>query len=129
MIPIRSARPTWPSSPRGGSASKLPPGFFIGPPDLAVEVLSPDDRAGEVLAKVPELARRRLGWVADPRIHTVTVYRSRSDIVVLGESETLGGGDRVPISACRWARFFKDSAQGAAILCCCTLSLLHLFHQ
>lgn len=77
---------------------KLAPGFFAGPPDLAVEVLSPDDRAGEVLAKVQQWldAGCLAVWVADPRTRTVTVYRSRSEIVVLGQSETLRGGDLVP---------------------------------
>ena len=58
---------------------ELPPGFFPGPPDLAVEVLSPDDRAGEVLAKVQDWldAGCRAVWVVDPRTRTVTVYRSR----------------------------------------------------
>jgi Uma2 family endonuclease len=76
----------------------LAPGFFPGPPDLAVEVLSPEDRAGEVLAKVQDWldAGCRAVWVADPRTRTVTVYRSRSDIVVLGESETLSDGDLLP---------------------------------
>ena len=77
---------------------KLAPGFFPGPPDLAVEVLSPDDRAGEVLAKVQDWlgAGCRAVWVADPRTRTVTVYRSRSEIVVLGDSETLSGGELLP---------------------------------
>ena len=77
---------------------KLLPGFFPGPPDLAVEVLSPDDRAGEVLAKVQDwlAADCRAVWVVDPRTRTVSVYRSPSEIIVLGESETLSGGDLVP---------------------------------
>jgi len=33
---------------------ELPAGFWIGPPDLAVEVLSPDDRPGEIRAKADE---------------------------------------------------------------------------
>ena len=47
---------------------KLPRGFFPGPPDLAVEVLSPSDRAGEVQAKVQDwLAAGCLAvWVVDP---------------------------------------------------------------
>ena len=40
----------------------LPEGFFPGAPDLAVEVLSPNDRASEVLAKVRDwLAAGRRG--------------------------------------------------------------------
>ena len=73
-------------------------GFFPGAPDLAVEVLSPDDRAGEVLAKVQDWldAGCLAVWVVDPRTRTVTVYRSRSEIVVLGKSESLSGGDLLP---------------------------------
>ena len=66
-------------------------GFFQGAPDLAVEVLSPEDRAGEVLAKTKdwlEAGASRV-WVADPRTRTVTVYRSLSEITILSESDTL----------------------------------------
>ncbi len=78
--------------------AELGPGFFQGPPDLAVEVLAPDDRAGEVLAKVQEWLDSgcRPVWVIDPRTRTVSVYRSRSEIAVLGQSDTLGGGDLLP---------------------------------
>ena len=78
--------------------TELGRGFFPGPPDLAVEVLSPDDRAGEVLAKVQDWldAGCLAVWVADPRTRTITVYRSRSEIVVLRDSETLSGGDLLP---------------------------------
>ena len=43
-------------------------GFFPGPPDLAVEVVSPTDRGGEVLAKVRNwlAAGCQVVWVADP---------------------------------------------------------------
>ena len=73
-------------------------GYFQGAPDLAVEVLSPDDRAGEVLAKVQDWldAGCRAVWVVDPKTRTVTVYHSRTDIVVLRESDELSGGEVVP---------------------------------
>lgn len=66
-------------------------GYFQGAPDLAVEVLSPDDRAGEVLAKVRDwlAAGCRRVWVVDPRTRTVSVHRSRSEVAVLSESDTL----------------------------------------
>jgi Uma2 family endonuclease len=72
--------------------------FFQGPPDLAVEVVSPSDRAGEVLAKVVDWleAGCRAVWVADPETRTVTVYRSRTQIVVLTLSDELRGEDVVP---------------------------------
>ena len=38
----------------------------------------------------------RTVWVVDPELHTVTVYRSRSNIVVLRATEQLSGDDIVP---------------------------------
>jgi len=83
-------------------------GFFPGAPDLAVEVLSPEDRAGEVQSKVQDwLASGCRGvWVVDPHSRTVTIYRSRSDIVVLVESDTLSGGDLVPAFSLTVAEIF-----------------------
>jgi len=75
-----------------------PVGFFRGAPDLAVEVLSPNDPAGDVLAKVQDWldAGCRAVWVVDPKTRSVTVYHSRRQITVLSESETLDGGDVLP---------------------------------
>lgn len=82
----------------GRVGATLPKGFFPGPPDLAVEVLSPEDRASEVLAKVGDWleAGCRLVWVVDPRTRTVTVYRGLSEVRVLRNGETLSGEDVVP---------------------------------
>jgi Uma2 family endonuclease len=73
-------------------------GFFQGPPDLAVEVISPNDRTSQVAAKIQDWldAGCRTVWVVDPELHTVTVYRSRSNIVVLRATEQLSGDDIVP---------------------------------
>jgi Uma2 family endonuclease len=73
-------------------------GFFAAAPDLAVEILSPGDRASEVLAKVQDWldAGCRAIWVVDPETATVTVYPGRDRIVVLGRSDTLSGGDVLP---------------------------------
>ena len=73
-------------------------GFFPGPPDLAVEVLSPNDRADEVLAKVQDwlAAGCRAVWVIDPATQTVSVYRSRDQMVLLRISDELSGDDILP---------------------------------
>jgi Uma2 family endonuclease len=78
--------------------AKLPRGFFPGPPDLAVEVLSPDDRAGEVLAEVQDWleAGCRAVWVVDPKTRTVSVYHSPNEAAILAASETLSGGEVLP---------------------------------
>ena len=83
-------------------ADRIPPGgvkrFFQGPPDIAVEVVSPTDRASEVMAKGAGLVTGRLsvglgGRSGDPHdLH----YRSRSEIGVLSDTDTLTGGDVLP---------------------------------
>ena len=67
-------------------------GYRVGAPDLVVEVLSPSDTIGTVEAKVKQCLER----IVSPRLKTVTVYRSLSDIVTLTEKDTLDGGDVVP---------------------------------
>lgn len=85
------------------SESRLPsPGqrrkFYEGAPDLAVEVVSPDDTASEVLEKVREYlaAGTRLVWVVDRRTGSVAVYRANGTTQFLGESDTLSGEDVLP---------------------------------
>jgi Uma2 family endonuclease len=89
--------------PRGGVK-----GFFQGPPDIAVEVVSPTDRASEVLAKVQDWLQAGCGlvWVVDPETRTVTVYRSRSEVAVLTVADTLFGGDVLPGFAVPVAEIF-----------------------
>src|SRR5262249_34881376 len=54
-----------------------PEGFLHLAPDLAVEILSPGDRAGAVARKVAEYLSFgvRLLWVIDPGTRSVVVYR------------------------------------------------------
>jgi Uma2 family endonuclease len=89
--------------------SQPPRGFFPGPPDLAVEVVSPDDRASEVLAKVQNWldAGCRAVWLVDPRRQTVHVYQSGSETQVLGPSDTLVGGPLLPGFSLAVAEVFR----------------------
>ena len=66
-------------------------------PDLAVEVMSPGDRTGQVLRKVSQLleAGCSVVWVIHPSRRRVTVYQG-DDVRVLGETDTLDGGDVLP---------------------------------
>ena len=83
-------------------AERVPPtptmGFFQGAPDLAVEVLSPNDRASEVLAKVQDWLRAGCGavWVVDPATRTVAVYDSLNRMITRTTSDELTGGEVVP---------------------------------
>jgi Uma2 family endonuclease len=73
-------------------------GYWPGAPDLAVEVISPGDTYTEVQDKVCDWleAGTKMVILVMPRRRAVTVYRSLSDIVMLGETDTLEGGDVVP---------------------------------
>jgi len=73
------------------SAARDERGFFPGPPDLAVEVVSPNDSFTEVEEKVFEWLGSGAAAVVilDPRRRYVSIYRGKADIQVLGESDTL----------------------------------------
>jgi len=73
-------------------------GYWNGAPDLAVEVTSPSDTVSEVEEKVTEWldAGASMVWVISPKLKTVTVYRSLTDITILTEKDTLNGGEVVP---------------------------------
>jgi Uma2 family endonuclease len=78
--------------------ANLPDGFFPGPPDLAVEVLSPNDRFSEVLAKVQNWldAGCKSVWVVDPKTQTVTVYGADRKVAIFGSADALTGDDLFP---------------------------------
>jgi Uma2 family endonuclease len=73
-------------------------GYAETAPDLAVEVLSPDDRPGEVLAKVADWlnAGTRLVWVVDPRGRLTRVYRADGSEAFLTVNESLDGEEVLP---------------------------------
>lgn len=67
-------------------------------PDFAVEVISPTDRMGDVIAKVGryQAAGVPLVWVVDPVARTVAVYELGQEPRTLGEGEMLDGGEVFP---------------------------------
>jgi Uma2 family endonuclease len=73
-------------------------GYFPGAPDLAAEVVSPGDKVSEVEEKVEEWldAGTTLVWIVSPKLRTVTVYRSLSDVTTLTEKDALDGEQVVP---------------------------------
>jgi Uma2 family endonuclease len=72
--------------------------YFSGPPDLAVEVVSPNDTASDIHAKVFDYLRAgtRLVWVIYPQSRTVAVYGPDTPTPVLDANGTLEGGDVLP---------------------------------
>jgi Uma2 family endonuclease len=77
---------------------RSPLGYFTGAPDLAVEVISPNDRYGEVDEKVAGWLEHgaKLVFVVNPRWQTVAVHRPGQLVRTLGIEDTLGGEDVVP---------------------------------
>jgi Uma2 family endonuclease len=73
-------------------------GYWIGAPDLAVEVISPGDTVREVEGKVTEWLEygASMVWIISPKLKTVTVYRSLTDISTFTEKDMLDGGEVVP---------------------------------
>ncbi len=79
-----------------------PAGYAQLAPDLVVEVLSPHDRPGEVLAKVGDWLNggSRLVWVVDPQRRQVRVYRGDGSETLLDHDDDLDGEDVVPGFRC-----------------------------
>ena len=80
-----------------------PAGFLDLAPDLAVEVWSPGDRPGEVLAKVADYlaAGTRLVWVIHPQRREARVYRADGTESLVAADGALDGEDVVPGFTCR----------------------------
>ena len=71
-------------------------------PDLLAEILSPDDRPAEVLAKVADwlAAGTQIVWVIDPDRREARVYRRDGSLTVLGSDDSLEGEDVLPGFTC-----------------------------
>jgi len=87
----------------------IPEGFFPGAPDLAIEVVSPDDSAGDLAKKIQEYlaAGATLVWVLYPNIRQLHSYTASSAVRVLGASETLTGEEMLPGFSVRVADYFE----------------------
>jgi Uma2 family endonuclease len=88
--------------------SGIPSGFWLGAPDLAVEVISPSDTYTEVEEKVHDWlkAGTRMVLVLNPRTRTVTIYTFSTIVVQLTESDTLTGGEVLPAFTCQVSGLF-----------------------
>ena len=80
------------------AAIENPDKFGPFAPDLAVEVLSPGNRPGEIAEKVALYfgAGARAVWVFNPKKRTTAVYTSPTDVRILNEQDTLDGGEVLP---------------------------------
>ena len=89
------------------STQRLPPdedvpGYFHGPPDLAVEIASPSDSPRQLFDKarmwisfgVP------LVWTVDPEARTLDIHQPHQPLVRLSADDTLDGGQVLPGFSC-----------------------------
>jgi Uma2 family endonuclease len=91
------------------SPGGIPQGYWTGPPELAVEVVSPNDTPREVSEKAADWIRfgARAVWVVDPDSKTVTVYAADGSVKTLVQGETLDGGDVLPGFRCDVSDIFR----------------------
>ncbi len=75
----------------------LPDRLVAIAPDLAVEVISPGNKAADIHRKIRQLlaAGTRLVWIVYPDTQTVAVHRA-SGTITLEVGDTLSGGDVLP---------------------------------
>jgi len=92
------------------AAEPIGDGYVSGPPDLAVEVLSPGDTMAEARKKAKAwlAAGAAMVWVVNPARRTVTVYRTAASPETLTETDELEGQDVVPGFRCRVAGLFTQ---------------------
>ena len=88
----------------------LPRGFWQGPPDLAVEVLSPDDRPPEITAKIAEYLMRGVSivLVIDPDERAVWVHRQSRPPILLKDSDLLDLDPLIPQFQCTAREIFGN---------------------
>lgn len=86
-----------------------PEGYCDVVPDLAVEVISPNDRAYEIAEKVDEYLRAgvKLVWVVMPPNRSIEVRRIDGSCDLLTEGDELSGEDVVPGLKCAVSDIFR----------------------
>jgi Uma2 family endonuclease len=80
----------------------LPKGWITIRPDLAVEVVSPNDTVEQLNEKLEdyEIAGIPLVWVIDPGSRSVMIYRGDGSIHRAHEADELSGEDIIPGFRC-----------------------------
>ena len=88
---------------------RLPQGFVPGAPDLAVEVLSPNDNPLDLQQKVRDYleAGSRLVWLIAPQARSATIYRPDGSARLVREPESLDGEDVLPGFTLPLAELFR----------------------
>lgn len=85
------------------------------PPDLAVEVMSPNDLYERVYAKTIEYlaAGVKQVWLVSPEHHTITIYRSATSITAFAGDCELVSEDLLPGFRCALREMFASPVHTA----------------
>lgn len=88
--------------------------YIVGPPILAVEILSPSDTQEDILLKVRDYLDSdvKLVWVVEPWFQTVTVYRTDSGPEMFHGEDKLIGDPHLPGLQLRVADIFAGHENG-----------------
>src|SRR5262245_32510493 len=91
---------------------ELPKNFVRIPPDLVVEVISPNDLVSDLDEKLEDYRKAgvRLVWVIYPESRTVTIYRGDGSVSRLHEEDVLSGEDVIPGFRCEVRSLFPPRA-------------------
>ncbi len=75
-----------------------PRGFFPVAPDIAIEVVSPNNTSEEMMEKTNLYLENgsRLVWIIYPQTRVISVFRQNNVISLLRENDTLDGEDVLP---------------------------------
>jgi Uma2 family endonuclease len=87
------------------------PGAFLDvAPELVVEILSPEDRRGEVTTKIREYLSVGVDrvWLVDRRRRQVCIYRSPEQVETLEIGDTLRDDEALPGFALPLSELFRD---------------------
>ncbi|HXQ72408.1 MAG TPA: Uma2 family endonuclease [Pyrinomonadaceae bacterium] len=85
-------------------------GYWPGPPDIAVEVLSPSDRPSRVISHWFGYGVKQL-WIVNQKQRTVTVYRSPAEATTFSGSDYLEAQDLLCGFRLSLDRIFSTSIQ------------------
>jgi Uma2 family endonuclease len=89
---------------------RLPKGFFEGSPDLAIEIISPNNTFEEIHNKLVEYFENgtRLSWVINPDEESVLVYRSPKPTRLLKLEDNLDGEEILPGFTLPLSQLFQE---------------------
>lgn len=89
---------------------RLPQGFFIGAPDLVIEIISPNNTFAELHGKMIEYFANecRLAWLIHPDEQSVLVYRSPRPERLLKVTDNLDGEEVISGFSMPMIDLFRD---------------------